>query len=111
MLKLNSKKGTQQMWWIITAAIIAILVLVFIIIWFKGSGDKAYGDLGDKVGGLGDCDNDNVADLFDKCPCFAGEENAEYDGCPNSITKENKDTALEYSTKVSDDACPCKKKK
>ena len=65
----ETKKGMSQMWWIIATAIIAILAVIFIIIWFKGSGDKLFGGIDDTIGGLSDKDGDGVTDLFDKCPC------------------------------------------
>ncbi|PIZ51466.1 hypothetical protein COY27_03685 [Candidatus Woesearchaeota archaeon CG_4_10_14_0_2_um_filter_33_13] len=79
MKLIKSKKGATQIWWIIVTALIAILIMVFIIVWFKGSGEKAYTSVDDKIGELGDCDKDNVAGLFDKCPCEAGD--VKYDGC------------------------------
>ena len=82
MKLINSKKGMQQMWWIIAAAIIAILIIIFIMIWFKESGGKAFGSVDTQIDTLGDCDKDNVADLFDKCPCMVGDPGSTVDGCP-----------------------------
>ena len=70
------------MWWIIVGAILAILVVVFIMIWFKGTGTKAFDNVGDQIDGFGDCDKDNVADVFDKCPCLPGTKEGELSGCP-----------------------------
>ncbi|MBT3814345.1 hypothetical protein HOE37_01355 [Candidatus Woesearchaeota archaeon] len=88
----NNKKGSQQMWWIIVAAVLAILVMIFLMIWFKGTGDDAFDSIKDKVTGLNDCDNDNVADMFDKCPCKAGDAGSEIDGCPRNTKKEELET-------------------
>jgi hypothetical protein len=63
------KRGTAQMWWIIVGAIIALLVLVFIVVWVRSSGSKAFGAVDDNIAGLGDCDDDGISDFFDKCPC------------------------------------------
>jgi len=104
-LRSTKKKGTSQIWWIIASAIIAVLVVIFIIIWFKGSGEKAFDTVGDKIGGLKDCDCDNVADMFDKCACTEGQSGATYDGCPKSVdtaaalTQINKDCTSEFKCK------------
>ncbi len=68
---MKTKKGITEMWMIIMSAILAILIVILIIIWFKGSGEKGFGDVNKKIGGLSDCDGDHVADLFDKCKCDA----------------------------------------
>ena len=80
----KSKKGMSQTWWIISTAVIALILVVLIISWFQGSGGKAFGNVGTQIDNLGDCDNDGVANMFDKCPClsFGNEENSEADGCP-----------------------------
>ncbi len=105
LLKFNlnkkiNKKGMSQMWWIISAAIIALLVVIFIIIWFKGSGEKAFDTVGDKIGGLNDCDCDNVADMFDKCACSEGQPGSTYEGCPKGI---DDDAKLDLEKKKCDD--------
>ena len=63
------KKGDSNMWWIIIGAVIAIIVLVLMIVWFTGSGEKLFGSVNKNIGGLEDRDNDNVANVYDKCPC------------------------------------------
>ena len=91
-MKFNNKKGSQQMWWIIVAAVLAILVMIFIMIWFKGTGESAFESVNKKVTGLKDWDSDNVADMFDKCPCDAGVPEADYPGCPDNIDKATYET-------------------
>jgi len=88
-INISNKKGMAQMWWIITGAVLAILVVIFILVWFKSSGGKAFDAVDITIGGLGDCDKDNVADTFDKCPCIPGEGDAEYTGCKADVTKDN----------------------
>ncbi len=68
---MKTKKGVSEMWMIIMSGILAILIVILIIIWFKSSGEKGFGDVNKKIGGLSDCDGDHVADLFDKCKCDA----------------------------------------
>ncbi|MBI4151598.1 hypothetical protein HY496_01395 [Candidatus Woesearchaeota archaeon] len=82
------KKGGSEMWWIIMTAILAILIVILVILWFRGSGGKAFEDVDTKIGGLKDCDNDNVGDLFDKCKCDVGVSGATYEGCPEDVTDE-----------------------
>lgn len=65
------KKGDTHMWWIIVVALIALLVSIFIIIWFRNSGGSAFGAIDKNIDSLKDCDGDRVADFFDKCPCDA----------------------------------------
>lgn len=68
---MKTKRGSSEMWWIIMSAVLAIVIVIVIILWFRGSGGKAFDEVDTKIGGLGDCDKDNVGDLFDKCPCDA----------------------------------------
>ncbi len=65
----TSKKADANMWWVIAIAILVLLVVILILVWFRGSGDKAFGEVGKKIDSLGDCDNDNVANMWDKCKC------------------------------------------
>jgi hypothetical protein len=85
MMHRISKKGTTEMWWIIVGAIIALLMVIFILLWFKGSGTKAYGNIESTLDSLGDCDEDGVSNMFDKCPCITSgnTEDPENRGCPN----------------------------
>lgn len=83
-----TKKGDANMWWIIMGAVVALVAVILIIIWFSGSGGKGYDVAKDKLLGLNDFDGDTVADAFDKCPCDAGDTNAKYDGCSFGTTEE-----------------------
>ncbi len=85
-MKLNKKAMTWQQ---LVLAILAIVVVTFVIIWFQKGGTSAYGSLGEKISALGDCDKDNVADMFDKCPkCPATGVNKDFPGCPSTVKKE-----------------------
>ncbi len=57
------------MWWLIAAAIIAILIVIFLVMWFRGTGGEAFDVINKQIVGLNDCDGDKAADSFDKCPC------------------------------------------
>ncbi len=61
-----NKKG-MEMWWIIGAAVLALLAVIFLAIIFKSSGEKGFGFIDKNIEGLNDCDKDRVADLYDKC--------------------------------------------
>jgi len=62
----TNKKGSSEIWWIIAAAVIAFLVVIFVLIWFKGSGEKIFGNVNTKIGEL-----DKPLDLpaFGACSC------------------------------------------
>ena len=79
------KKGMT--WEQILLAVIALVVVVLVVLWFRGGGEKAFGQVGEKIDSLGDCDEDGVANMFDKCPCIPviGEENPNAPGCPKEI--------------------------
>jgi len=87
--KIKPKKGMSQIWWVISAAVIALIIVVLIIVWFRGSGGKAFDTVDTQIDSLGDCDGDDIANMFDKCPCDPEGENPELEGCPDSVTKDN----------------------
>ncbi len=78
-ISIMNKKGAENLWWIIMWAVVAIIAVIFLIIWFRSSGEKGYGAIGKEIGELDDCDGDKVSDFFDKCVCDQGEN----DGCPD----------------------------
>lgn len=98
-----SKKGMSQMWWIIGSAILVLVMVLLILLWFRGSGGSAFDTINDKIGGLGDCDGDKVADTFDKCVCDDGPES----GCPKGASQDMKD----MTRKKCEEANKCKDKK
>lgn len=69
MNKKKQKKAMSEMWWIIGGAVLVLIIVILILVWFRGSGGKAVGGINKQIEGLQDCDKDQVADLFDKCPC------------------------------------------
>ncbi|MBR9683408.1 hypothetical protein GOV03_02610, partial [Candidatus Woesearchaeota archaeon] len=80
-----------QSFWIIIAAIIALVVVILVVLWFRGSGRNAFDEIGRHIDNLGDCDKDNVVNMYDKCPCDAvvGEENPDASGCPKDTPANN----------------------
>ncbi len=75
---MSNKKAMEQVWWIILTAVIGLIVVILVLLWFRGAGGKGFDFIGGKIGELDDCDKDKVSDLFDKCVCDQGEN----DGCP-----------------------------
>jgi H+/Cl- antiporter ClcA len=39
------KKGDSNMWWILVSAIIAILIIIFVIMWFQSTGGKGISEI------------------------------------------------------------------
>lgn len=88
MIKMN-KKGAENLWWIIMWAVVAIIAVIFLIIWFRSSGEKGYGAISKEIGELDDCDGDKVSDFLDQCDCTAAPGSS--DGCPEGTTADLKD--------------------
>lgn len=76
------KKGQGRSFWIIVTAIIALVVVVLVIMWFRTGGGKAFGEVEKKLGELEDSDGDGVADIFDKCPDTLKGVEVDSSGCP-----------------------------
>lgn len=72
-IKMNNKRGQGHSFWIIVTMVIALVVVILVIMWFSRGGAKGFGEVEKKLGGLGDCDKDGAADMFDKCPCDPGK--------------------------------------
>jgi len=83
-MKLKDKKGMSQTWWILGTALVTFIIVIIVILFFRQSGTKAFDEVDNKLDSFGDCDDDKVADLFDKCPCNEGD--AQNDGCPDGET-------------------------
>lgn len=66
---ISSRKGSQQIWFIIIGAIIAILVAFFVISFFTKGGEKGTGTISKQLDNLDDQDKDGTVNMFDKCPC------------------------------------------
>ncbi len=63
----KNKKGMT--WQQIVLAIIAVIVVVVVVMFFRSGSEKGFNFASDKIDALGDCDDDGVADLYDKCDC------------------------------------------
>ena len=87
-----NKKAQSNVWPIIVAAIIALAVLIIILLMSSGGFKKGFGSLDDTLDTFGDCDEDDVKDVFDKCKCeYGSESNVEYPGCPSNVDEESYD--------------------
>ena len=88
MFKFNSKKGDWDGIGKIITFLIGIIVMIFCINYFMDSGGKANEVVSNQISNLGNCDGDDVANTWDKCPCIkiGNEENPDLKGCPKSVT-------------------------
>ena len=117
---MKNKKGIAgNMFTILIAALIAIVVGILIGFIFKGGGEKTVDNLNVQIDLLGDCDSDGVANLHDMCPCLSpvvtgGKEEDSFAGCPDGTTGEqaNKDKNscfgwfVDTNTKETFEKCP-----
>ena len=84
----SRKKASTQMWSILGAAMIVVLIVILTIVWFKGSGGKAFDVIDSNLVNLKDCDHDGVFDNVDKCRCESGDaNNKEAKGCVGKDAK------------------------
>lgn len=75
--------------------VVAIIVLItlFIVLFTTTSiFKKEKDDISGRIDGLGDWDNDHVANMFDKCPCKPGDTDNK--GCPGEIPDKRDDSCL-----------------
>ncbi|HIG93880.1 TPA: hypothetical protein HA242_03775 [Candidatus Woesearchaeota archaeon] len=81
---MKNTKASSELWWIIMTAVIVLVVVILVLLWFQGSGEKAFGGINTQ---LDDADNDKVTNLFDQCPntpaIIKGDDSTEVDaaGC------------------------------
>ena len=60
---------------------IILLVTLFVILFITTNMlGKEKNQITDKIDALGDADNDDIGNMFDKCPCTSGSPSNE--GCP-----------------------------
>ncbi len=100
---MKNKEGVELSLNVIVVAVIVLIVLVISIMIYRNKmGENVTIIDGVIVDMNGDCDGDNVNNLFDKCPCIAGEN--EYSGCPmnfEEMSEENKKKKLPCDSCVS----------
>ena len=83
---LSTKKASTQIWWILASAIIAVILIFWIVPFIQ----RAIEPLSASFDELGDCDKDHVNNFRDQCPCLStkGIESEKLPGCPITATKE-----------------------
>ena len=88
MFKFNSKRGIDKGIGTIAGFLLVIIIVMLIILWVRESGGKANEVVGNQISNLGDCDEDNAANMFDDCPCLkiGNEEHPDLEGCPKSVS-------------------------
>src|SRR3989344_8953168 len=80
------KNAESNMFYIIIAAIVAIVVLVTILlIWSNQSGKGFKSLLGLQNDVSSDCDNDGIANIIDDCPYQSGIP--DFNGCTSADDK------------------------
>ncbi len=68
---------------------ILVLVVVFVLLYtFTNIFGKQRGQINEQMGALGDFDNDGVANVYDWCPCAAGDPGNK--GCSGDLPEEKK---------------------
>lgn len=94
----KGKKGVELPLNTVVVAIIVLIVVVVVIFAFTKLFNKGTGGLGEQIDALGDEDGDNIANMFDKCPCDPGEK--EFDGC-----KSEKEPTTGYKKNIEGSYC------
>lgn len=79
-----NKKGIELSFNAIVIAILVLLVLIVVSTTFLRLFGKQTEQIGDQISSLDDTDGDGIINLFDKCPCTAGDANN--DGCKLGAT-------------------------
>ena len=75
----KNKKAVEMSLNVVITAVILLIVLIVIVAVFTRLFGKEAEHLEGQISGLDDTDNDNIINMFDKCPCTAGVK--DYDGC------------------------------
>ncbi len=85
-----NKKATELPMNVIIIALILITAAIILIAVFTGMFRKEGSELDKKISALGDFDGDDVANMFDKCPCDIDQEppcTTLKDQCDNKMKK------------------------
>ena len=59
------KNGFSYIWTIISVAVIAVIVVFSVLVFFKEGSGKVYSGIGGKIDDLSDYDNDGKSNMFD----------------------------------------------
>lgn len=88
LFSFQGRKGMSEMWFIISAAIIAFLIVILVLFWFKGSGEGLFAFLNKQIDPFADDDGDKVINKFDLCPNTAENQQVDQNGCRLGQEKE-----------------------
>ncbi|HLD00172.1 MAG TPA: hypothetical protein VJC39_00330 [Candidatus Nanoarchaeia archaeon] len=71
---------------VVIALVIGVVVLILLLLGFRGGTKQTFAILSDQADALGNCDEDGVANLFDKCPTLStltsSDLRDDFRGCP-----------------------------
>jgi len=86
MFNKNKKGATGNTIWLLIVIVIAVAVMILVLNLVYTSMVKL--DLSKQIDEFGDCDKDDVANKFDKCPCThnGGLDDPKLSGCPLGAT-------------------------
>jgi len=85
-MKLTKNKKSMDLTLGTIAVAVVVLVTIFVLLYtFTNLFGKQRGQINEQITAVGDLDNDGVSNIFDWCPCQAGDPNNK--GCPGDIPK------------------------
>ena len=79
---IKTKKAQGMPLSMLIVALILITTAIIIIASFTGFWKTEGNELDNQIGKVDDCDEDGIANMFDKCPCDDKNE----DGCKAKLT-------------------------
>ena len=86
---INKKAAIGLPWQVIIIAIIGIVVVFGVLLFWKGGSGKLFDSIGGQIDALGDEDEDGVINMRDKCVCVGfSEEDEDLSGCPKDAPEE-----------------------
>ena len=90
MFKPNKKAAVGLPWQIIIIAVIGIVVMIGVLLFWKGGSGKLFDSIGGQIDTWGDDDDDGIINMRDQCPCkpIIAEEDDKLAGCPKGTTEE-----------------------
>lgn len=88
-MKLSKNKKSIELTLSTIGIAILILIVLFVLLYaFTNIFGKQRGQINEKIGALEDYDGDDVANMFDWCPCTPGDSDNK--GCSGEIPEKKK---------------------
>ncbi|MBW2996276.1 hypothetical protein KY332_03175 [Candidatus Woesearchaeota archaeon] len=75
----KNKKAVEMSLNVVITAVILLVVLIVVVAVFTRLFGREAKQLEGQISGLDDTDEDNIINMFDRCPCTEGVK--DYDGC------------------------------